>query len=127
MTIIGLGIDILKIKRIKNIVNKFGHKFSKKILSKKELKKLLTIKKKTNFIAKKFSVKESISKALGTGFRNKIKFTSFEILHDKLGKPYVKLLNKAKIFAFQLNLKSIHISITDEKKYICSVAILEKK
>lgn len=124
MSIIGIGIDIIQISRIKKIINKFGNKFIKRILSKKEWKKFLK-NNNINFVAKRFAVKEAISKSFGTGLRKGINFKNFELYHNSYGKPKIKFLKKAKIFSKKLNIQSIHISITDEKKYICAVAIIE--
>ncbi|XBC40970.1 MAG: holo-ACP synthase [Buchnera aphidicola (Nurudea yanoniella)] len=127
MSIVGIGIDIISIKRIQRIAyKKFGEKLSRRILSKNELKEY---KKNTNpvlFLAKRFSVKEAASKALGIGIRNGIKFNNFELYHDNLGKPYLKMLKQAKKASTKLNISLIHVSLSDEKSYITSVVVIEK-
>ncbi len=126
MNIIGIGIDILNIKRINNMNNKKINKFAKKILTKNEYKKYKNLKnKKEYFLAKKFTAKEAISKALGIGIKNGTLLKNFEIYNNKKGKPKIKILNKIfKIFKIKKNNK-IHISITDEKKYAQSIVIIE--
>lgn len=126
MKIFGLGIDIIKISRIKKIIKKFKKKFIKKILTKKEIIYYYKNKKKINYIAKRFSVKESASKALGTGMKFGINFKNFEISNNKFGKPKLKFLKKSKKILKKKNIKKIHISISDEKKYVISIVILEK-
>lgn len=125
MNIVGIGIDIVSIPRIKKIFKKFGNKFAKKILSNKEWIEFLKKSNKSNFIAKKFAAKEAAAKALGTGFRNKISFHNFEILHNDDGKPDLIFLQYAKYIASNLCITSVKISITDEKKYACAVVIIE--
>ncbi len=126
MKIFGIGIDLLNIKRIKKMSKKIIKKFSKRILTKNELinYKLLN-KNKIKFLAKIFSSKESASKALGTGIKKGIYWNNFEIYNNKLGKPKIKLFNKAlKIFK-KIKAKKIHITITHEKKYIQTLTIIQ--
>ncbi|XBC37879.1 MAG: holo-ACP synthase [Buchnera aphidicola (Meitanaphis microgallis)] len=126
MSIIGIGIDILSITRIKNVIYKLGKKFSRRILSNNELDEYKNNKNPILFLAKRFSIKEAASKALGTGIKNGIKFNNFELYHDNLGKPYVRFLNQAKKIAEHLNVNLIHVSLSDEKSYITTVVIIEK-
>ncbi|XBC38401.1 MAG: holo-ACP synthase [Buchnera aphidicola (Floraphis choui)] len=127
MSIIGIGIDILSIERIKNIVLKLGEKLSHRILSKYELNEYKRSSNPIIFLAKRFSVKEAASKALGTGIKNGIKFNNFELYHNKLGKPHLRLFKKAKIIAKFLNINLIHVSLSDEKFYISTIVIAENK
>ncbi|MFT8229755.1 MAG: holo-ACP synthase [Enterobacterales bacterium] len=126
MTIIGIGIDIVEIKRIKNILFRFGDKFVKKILSENEYNKYYTCKQPIRFLSKKFAAKEAISKSLGVGINNNIIFPHLIINNDYLGKPFVKLFGAAKILAKTLQVNTIHITLTDERKYVCAMVILEK-
>ncbi|HXK00380.1 MAG TPA: holo-ACP synthase [Buchnera sp. (in: enterobacteria)] len=125
MTIIGIGIDIITISRIKKIIHESGSKLAKRILSKKEFNEYLIKKNKINFLAKRFSAKEAASKAFGTGMRNKVTFNSFEIYNDHYGNVKLLLLNQAKILAKNMGIKYIHINLTDEKKYACAIVIFE--
>ncbi len=126
MTILGIGIDIIKIKRIKYINKKYKKKFLKKILTKNELIEYKKKKNKIKYLAKKFTSKEAISKALGTGIKKGINFKSFEIYHNKYGKPKIKLFKKALLIFKKKKAKNINISITDEKKYAQSIVIISK-
>ncbi|XBC44591.1 MAG: holo-ACP synthase [Buchnera aphidicola (Schlechtendalia peitan)] len=125
MSIIGIGIDILSIIRIQKITYKFGEKFAKRILSNFELEQYKNSTNPVRFLAKRFSVKESASKALGIGMQNGVKFNHFELYHDKLGKPYLKFLKTAKTLAKKLNIHSTHVSISDEKIYVFTTVIIE--
>ncbi len=126
MNIIGIGIDIIKNKRIKKIYNNKNTNFHKKILTKKELLEYKKKKNKINYLAKKFVSKEAASKALGTGMKNKINFKNFEIYHNKLGKPKIKFLKNAlKIFK-KKKANNKYISISDEKKYTQAIVIISK-
>ncbi|WP_343192357.1 holo-ACP synthase [Buchnera aphidicola (Formosaphis micheliae)] len=125
MAIVGIGIDIVNICRIKKIIKYSGSDFAKRILSDNEWYEYLTKKNKINFLAKHFSAKEAASKAFGTGMKYGIEFHNFEIYHDQHGKSKLKLLKNAQILAQHIGIKYTHINLTDEKKYACSIVIFE--
>lgn len=82
-----IGIDIVDINRIERIYNKFGNKFLEKIFNPIEIDYISEKKNKAETIAALFSFKESISKALGTGFSHGLTFKSIKIFHSELGAP----------------------------------------
>ena len=135
--IIGIGIDLISNDRIKKILKKFGKNFKEKIFSKNELNDFENRYKNQeklnqnaiNFFAKRFASKEAFSKALGTGIGRGIDFNDIEISNDKLGKPFIKILNnkEAKIKEI-LNCQefNIHLTISDEKSISGAVVIIEK-
>ena len=124
--IFGIGTDLIKIKRIKNINSL--EKFALKILSENELDLFnsLSNDKKITFISKQFAGKEAFSKALGTGISAGIRFKEIEILRDEKGKPIFTAINSLKSFMLNLGITRTHISITDEREYAMAFAILEK-
>ena len=100
--IIGIGTDLISVKRVKKIYKKYDQRLLNKILGdneKKEFKKInnkLTKTKKINFIAKRFAAKEAIGKALGCGISFPVSFKSIEILNDNKGKPFSLFHNDLK-------------------------------
>lgn len=124
--IFGIGTDLIKITRIKNIHSL--EKFALKILSENELDLFdsLSNDKKITFISKQFAGKEAFSKALGTGLSAGIRFKEIEILRDEKGKPKFTAINSLKSFMQNLGITRTHISITDEREYAMAFAILEK-
>ena len=91
------GIDILSIDRIRKIYKKYGKKFLKKIFSIPEIHEFgnlkISIEKKIEKIASSFSAKESLSKAMGTGIHDNVRFKDIQIFRDNLGKPEILLKN----------------------------------
>ena len=124
--IFGIGTDLIKIKRIKNINSL--EKFALKILSENELDLFnsLSNDKKITFISKQFAGKEAFSKALGTGISAGIRFKEIEILRDEKGKPIFTAMDSLKSFMLNLGITRTHISFTDEREYAMAFAILEK-
>ena len=91
MKILGIGVDVIQNKRIVSLINK--KEFINRTFGKNELSLSKKISNKTNYFAKRFAAKESLSKALGTGFKDGLNFKDIQILNNKIGKPYY-LLNK---------------------------------
>ncbi|WWO99603.1 MAG: holo-ACP synthase [Candidatus Dasytiphilus stammeri] len=126
MGIIGLGMDIIDIIRIANLVEKFGDKLAKRILCDQELLHYQSSRYPVRFLAKRFVAKEAAVKAFGTGMSNGITYKHFSIYNDRYGKPYLKYKNILTcLVAKDFEIKSIHLSITDEKFYACATVIIE--
>ena len=86
MKILGIGVDIVKNKRIKSLIkNKL---FLSRTFSQNEIKTSKNISNKINYFSKRFAAKEALAKSLGTGFRNNLNFKDIEILNNKKGKPF---------------------------------------
>ena len=127
MKIIGVGVDIVDNLRIKKSIK--SKKFILRIYSKKEIDLSKKIHNKINYFAKRFAAKESLSKAIGIGFRKGLNFKDISILNDRYGKPYYELNNKAKeLISTKLKVKKIKISLSlaDEKKYSIAFSVIHK-
>ena len=128
MKILGVGVDIVKNSRIKKLI--INKKFLLRVFTKAEINRSKKTKNKTAFFSKRFAAKEAFSKALGTGFREKLKFKDISIINNKDGKPSVKintklhnLINKK----FKTKKTNVHLSISDESKHSIAFVILETK
>ena len=126
MKILGIGVDIIKNKRIKDAIK--NTKFKDRVYSISELKQSELSKNKINFYSKRFAAKEAFVKAMGTGFRDKLNFKDIEIINNKMGKPYIKKNRKIdKIIKnrFKVNKFTCFLSISDEKDYSTAFAIIQ--
>ena len=126
MKILGIGVDIIKNKRIKDAIK--NTKFKDRVYSISELKQSALSKNKINFYSKRFAAKEAFVKAMGTGFRNKLNFKDIEIINNKMGKPYFKKNRKIdKIIKNRFKVKKFtcFLSISDEKDYSTAFAIIQ--
>ena len=126
MRIVGIGVDIIENKRIKNSLKNL--KFKKRIYSTKEIAQSSLSKNKVGFFSKRFAAKEAFAKALGTGFRDNLNFKDIEIVNDKKGKPYyLKSKKISKIIHKNFNIKKYKcfLSISDEKDYSTAFTIIQ--
>lgn len=113
--LVGIGTDIIEIRRIEKALEREG--FKEKVFTKLELEELKN--KRIESYAGKFSAKEAVSKALGTGVRG-FSLLDIEILNNKLGKPEAYFKKEME------NSIRIEISISHCKEYATATAIVYK-
>tara|TARA_B110000858_G_C17789651_1_gene469144 strand:+ start:203 stop:583 length:381 start_codon:yes stop_codon:yes gene_type:complete len=123
--IYGIGVDIVDIKRFRNIIVRHGDKFAKRVLAKSEYSTYLKSKDKATNLAKCWAVKEAFVKAMGTGFtavynKNDIAYETFS---NK--RPRIKLSNIAEIEANKRNIM-VNLSVSDELNNAVAFVILER-
>ena len=126
MKVLGIGVDIIENKRIKNSIK--NSKFLNRIYSAKELKQSTFLKDKISYFSKRFAAKEAFAKALGTGFRKNLNFKDVEIFNDKMGKPYYVKTKKIKNLVkknFKVKNFNCFLSISDEKEYSTAFTIIQ--
>lgn len=121
--VIGIGTDIIEIKRIKEAVTK-NPRFIEKCFTVNEQEFFNNKKNSFQSIAGTFAAKEAVSKALGTGFTI-FELKDIEILRDKNGKPYVYLYNKAKETSDKLNISKIFVTISHSREYAVAYALAQ--
>jgi holo-[acyl-carrier protein] synthase len=128
--ILGVGTDIVNIKRVRDIYLKFPDLFAKKMLSNQELKAYTALNddKKVHYLAKRFAAKEAIAKAIGVGIGS-IGLKNISILNNNLGKPYVTIPSYMANRYFLLTdetILRIEISLSDEKNYAIAFVVIWK-
>ena len=126
MKILGIGVDIIENKRIKEAIK--NKSFINRVYSVREQRQSNLIKNKVAFFSKRFAAKEAFVKALGTGFRMKLNFKDIEVVNDKMGKPnYVTNKKITKMIQNKFKIKKYYcfLSISDEKKYSTAFAIIQ--
>lgn len=121
--ILGIGTDIIEIKRIEEAIQRRST-FMDKIFTQKEQIQVKEKNKKSETLAGMFAAKEAVSKALGIGFRG-ITPKQIEILTDDLGRPMVNLLEEAYVIGDKMGIKHLHVSISHCKTYAVAYVIAE--
>lgn len=123
--IVGVGVDIIEISRIKDAIEK-NTLFIDKIYTENEIEYFKSRNFRPEYLAGRFAAKEAISKALGTGiFQYSMK--DIEIDRNANGKPVVILKGKAKQIAQKFGEYKIHLSISHSRENAMAYAILEIK
>ena len=128
MKILGIGVDIVKNKRIQTLIR--NRNFIKRTFGTKELKFSKKRINKINYFAKRFAAKEAFSKSFGTGIRGDLSFKDIEILNDKIGRPFFyksKKIDQIMKKKFKTKKYDLLLSLSDEKDHSIAFSILIKK
>jgi holo-[acyl-carrier protein] synthase len=116
--IIGTGVDITEVRRLRQAIEKWGEEFLNRVFTTEEMENAKTRGSLYQHLAGRFAAKEAIFKALGD---KNLTWKDVQILNDKEGKPFCRILNgKAKDLA-------VHISISHVKTYAVAQAIITEK
>lgn len=118
-----VGIDIIEIERIQEAIDRWGHKFLRRIYTASEL---TLYRGKTEALAVRFAAKEAVMKALGTGTKG-ISWREIEVMAEPGGKPLVHLYNKARTKAAELGLGNLAISLSHSREYAVAFVVSEVK
>jgi len=121
--IIGTGIDIIEVARVKKALDMWGDRFLERVFTKRELSYVNKKKFSHENLAARFACKESVLKAFGDT-RIGVRLKNIEILNDEKGKPQVILHREAKEFASRNNLHKITVSMSHTNNYAVSNAVL---
>ena len=126
--IIGMGTDIIDIRRIKKTIDKYQFRFKKKCFHPGEISKSERRLKSVESYAKRYAAKEACAKALGTGLAKGVFWKDIEVLNDSYGKPFIKLHNNAiKILSINNEKQvKIDVSLSDEKEFAIASVIISK-
>ena len=123
--IIGVGIDIIEVERIKASYDKFGERFLKRILRPEEIAYCFSHAQPAPFLAARFSAKEAISKAFGTGIGRQLGWQDMEVRRKDSGQPYVVLHDNGEVLFKQVQARGLHLSLSHTNFYASAVAVLE--
>ena len=128
--ILGLGVDLVKVSRIRKLYSHHKDKFISKILSSYEIEEVKRMKSESyiiQYLANRFTAKEALVKAIGTGFTDGIFIYDIVIKNDKRGKPYYYVTDKLDSFIKKLFKKeySLHLSISDDNENAIATAVIE--
>jgi holo-[acyl-carrier protein] synthase len=113
-----LGIDIIKVDRIKAALDRFGARFSKRVLTPAEQR---YVRDRPETFAGRWAAKEAVSKVLGLGVRG-IGWRDIEVERMPTGQPAIRLHGRAAARADQLGMTRIAVSITHEADYAVAIA-----
>ena len=121
--IIGVGTDIVNIKRIEAIFKKYGDKFLSKNFHALEIAdfKNLPEHKKLGYLAKRFAAKEAIAKALGMGIGEHLSFVDIAVIANELGAPKVQIDSRNNTGISEYD---IHVSLSDDQPFAVAFAVI---
>ncbi|TNF56210.1 holo-[acyl-carrier-protein] synthase [bacterium] len=122
--IYGIGIDLVKIDRMKKAVEKWGEKFLKRIFTEKEISYCFEKKEPHHSLAVRFAAKEALIKAIGSEVF--VPLTDIEILNFENGKPVIDAKGKLGEYFKDKSIKSCHLSLSHEREFGIACVVLER-
>lgn len=125
MSIRGIGTDLVDICRVADILGRYPDRFPARLLTASEQAEWQLRNGATDWLARRFAAKEAVAKALGTGIGAQVGFQDLEISHDAAGAPLVCLHHGAAQRARELGGDTVHLSLSDERRYAMAFAVLE--
>ncbi|RPJ37861.1 MAG: holo-[acyl-carrier-protein] synthase [Deltaproteobacteria bacterium] len=124
--IYGIGIDLVKIKRIAEAHQRWGERFHHKAFTSGEIQYCLRKRDPAPSLAARFAAKEALVKALGIGLRRGVHLRDVEVQRGSLGKPVLKLHGRAEEICAREGITGIFLSLTHDQDFSSAVVVLEK-
>ena len=124
--ILGLGIDVIEVKRVEASLTRFAKRFETRVFTERE--RAYCRAKKTRAAesyALRWAAKEAVAKAMGTGIRGGVDFADIEVETDALGRPSIRLHGGAASAAKKRGIAKFHLSLTHEGELAVAFAVAE--
>jgi holo-[acyl-carrier protein] synthase len=123
--ILGTGVDIAETSRIEGSLERHGERFTKRIFTPAEVAYCEKFRNCAERYAARFAAKEAAFKALGTGWREGIRWLDVEVVHQSSGKPELVLTGKAQETARELRVTQMSVSISHPDRYVVAMVVFE--
>jgi holo-[acyl-carrier protein] synthase len=123
--IVGMGVDIAEVQRIRAAIEKRGEAFLRRVYTANEVAYCERFKNKFERFAGRFAAKEAAMKALGTGWQHGVRWVDLEVVREKSGRPTLTIAGEAGKIAARLGVKNIAISITHTADQALAQVIFE--
>ena len=120
--VVGLGIDIIEIARVKKSIDTYGDNFLDKVFTPTEINYCNSKFNKYQHFAARFAAKEAVYKALSSGWKEGLRWKDIEIENDPSGIPSINTSGKLKTFLSEDT--QLKISISHSDNYVTAVAII---
>lgn len=125
--IVGTGIDIVEVYRMRDAINKWGASFLTKVFTDKEIRYSNSRRFAPQHFAARFAAKEAVVKAFGAPRRSPVQWTDIEVFNDREGKPYISFSNSALKLKKKKKVNDVVVSMSHSKNYAVANVILMRK
>ncbi|TVR49435.1 MAG: holo-[acyl-carrier-protein] synthase [Puniceicoccaceae bacterium] len=122
--VLGLGLDLIEVERIRGVWDRQGDRFLNRIFTREELDYCLGMKHPHKHLAARFAAKEAVSKAFGTGIGGAFGWTSASIYHAPGGRPLVRLDERGADLLRRLGGRSVLLSLSHTEGHAAAVAVI---
>jgi holo-[acyl-carrier protein] synthase len=123
--IVGSGIDLVEIARIRSSHERYGQRFLDRIYTAGEQAYCLRKRNSAESLAARFAAKEAGAKALGTGISHGVSWLEIEVVREPSGRPSIRYYGRAREFASRLGAARAALSLTHTDELAMANVILE--
>jgi holo-[acyl-carrier protein] synthase len=123
--IVGLGIDIAEVNRIREAIERHGEAFLKRVYTPAEIAYCKKHRDPFERYAARFAAKEAAMKALGTGWRRGVRWVDIEVARMPSGQPTIKFYGETEKIVASLGVKRILLTITHSGNTALAQVIFE--
>jgi holo-[acyl-carrier protein] synthase len=123
--IVGSGIDLAEIERIRHAIDRYGQRFLDRIYLGAEQAYCLRKRNAAESFAARFAAKEAAAKALGTGISHGVNWLEIEVVREASGKPSLRFHGRAAERAARLGAVHFALSLTHTKELAMASVVLE--
>ncbi len=124
--ILGCGIDLAEVERIRRSIERFGERFLERIYTAGERAYAERKRNRYERYAARFAAKEAGMKALGTGWAGGVTWKDFEVVNLPGGKPALRMSGRAAEVAEQLGVRRVSLSLSHTEALAIAQVILEE-
>jgi holo-[acyl-carrier protein] synthase len=125
LMIIGSGIDLVEIGRIKSAVDRYGQRFLNRVYCKDEQAYCLRRRNSAESFAARFAAKEAAAKALGTGISHGVSWLEIEVVREPSGRPTIQFHGRAAARARRIGAVNSNLSLTHSTGLAIASVVLE--
>jgi holo-[acyl-carrier protein] synthase len=122
--ILGIGVDVVDVQRMKEVLEKQGKVFLDKVFSDMEVTYCKTHKRPYIHFGARFAAKEAVAKAMRTGWSGAFHWRDIEVVNDQSGAPHILL---SRDVAKALDQCTVHLSLSHTENTIVAFVVLESK
>jgi holo-[acyl-carrier protein] synthase len=123
--IVGTGVDLAEVDRIRNAIERHGQRFLARIYTPAEIAYVERKANRYERYAARFAAKEAGMKAIGTGWKRGVRWRDFEVKNLPSGRPTLEFHGVAAQFADRLGVRNVALSITHTSAQAMAMVILE--
>jgi len=123
--IVGIGVDLAEVDRIREAIERHGRRFIDRIYTPAEISYVERKANRYERYAARFAAKEAGMKAIGTGWKRGVRWQDFEVSNLPSGRPTLQLHGVAAEIAASMSVRNIALSITHTAAEGMAIVILE--
>lgn len=123
--VIGIGIDIAEVDRVRDAIARHGERFLSRIYTEAERRYCESKPNKFERFAGRFAAKEAAMKAIGTGWHRGVAWRDFEVTRAASGQPIIRFDGEAAKIAESLGVKKALVTISHTEQQAIAQVLLE--